>query len=102
MSAIWTVRVLRFITKKTTSRTRPPIVSTSTVKKVGGCQAVPMRGEECLARRFCAALWCGLSAVIFENRFDRIARDVVAEDLQSVYLPENQPAGRSPYARVAI
>jgi hypothetical protein len=51
-------------------------------EEVGGCEAVPMRGEERLPGRLRAALRCWLNAVIREDRFDRVARDVVAEARQ--------------------
>ena len=41
-----------------------------------------MRGQERLPGRVRAALRCGLDAVVFEDRFDRVARHVVAETLQ--------------------
>ena len=41
-----------------------------------------MRGEERLPGRLRAALRCRLNAVILEDRFDRVACDVVAEALQ--------------------
>jgi hypothetical protein len=41
-----------------------------------------MSGQERLPGRLRASLRCGLDAVVFEDGFDRVARDVVAETLQ--------------------
>src|SRR6202049_3787799 len=41
-----------------------------------------MRGQERFPGRVRAALGCGLDAVVFEDRFNRVARHVVAETLQ--------------------
>jgi hypothetical protein len=43
---------------------------------------MPVSGQERLPGRFRAALRCRLDAVVFEDRFDRVARHVVAETLQ--------------------
>ena len=46
-----------------------------------------MSGQERLPGRVRAALRCGLDAVVFEDRFNRVARDVVAETLQPAADP---------------
>jgi hypothetical protein len=51
-------------------------------EEVGCRQAVPMSGQERLPGRVRAPLRCGLDAILFEDRFDRVARHVVAETLQ--------------------
>src|ERR1700730_7054053 len=43
---------------------------------------MPVSGQARLPGRFRAALRCRLDAVVFEDRFDRVARHVVAETLQ--------------------
>jgi len=52
------------------------------VKKSAAARPVPMRGEERLPRHVRAALRCRLNAVILEDRFDRVAGDVVTETLE--------------------
>jgi hypothetical protein len=41
-----------------------------------------MSGQERLPGRLRAALGCGLDAVVIEDRFDRVARRIMAETLQ--------------------
>src|SRR2546421_12643350 len=51
-------------------------------EEIGRREAVPMRGKERLQRHGRATLRCRLDPVILEDRFDRVARDVVAETLE--------------------
>jgi hypothetical protein len=57
------------------------MVSTSTVKK-SAAASPSQRGEECLPRHLRTAFRCRLDAVVLQDRFDRVPRDVVAEVLQ--------------------
>ena len=81
--AIFTARVLSFMTKKTLYRTRPPKVSTSTVNESAAARPSKMSGEKRLPRSVRAALRCRRDAVVPEDRLDRVTRDVVTEALQS-------------------
>src|ERR1700674_693754 len=51
-------------------------------EEVGGREAVPMSGQEGLPGRVRAARRGGFDAVVFEDRLDRVARNVMAETLQ--------------------
>ena len=51
-------------------------------EEVGSREAVPVRGQKRLPGRLRAALRCGLDAVIPEDRFDRVASELVTQVLQ--------------------
>jgi len=60
-------------------------------EEVRGRKALPMRREKRLPRRFRAALRCRLDTVIFENRFDRVAGEVMPEMFQPAADPRVAP-----------
>jgi hypothetical protein len=79
---ISTVRVLSFMTKSTTYRISPATVSTSTVKKSAAASPSQCAARKVLPRHLRPPFGCGLDAVVLQDRFHRVPRDVVAEVLQ--------------------
>ena len=59
--------------------TSPDRVQTSTGRKVGGCDRIPVSSKEGTPGRAARALWSWLDAVGFENVANRGVRDVEAQ-----------------------
>ena len=74
-----TRRVFSSITKKTKYRRRPASVRTSTVKRIGGRQAFPVRLQERLPRRARVPLGSRGEPVVVQDPLDGPLR-VIPED----------------------
>jgi hypothetical protein len=54
-------------------------------ERVGSRETVPVSREERLPRRLRAALRCGGDTVVLEDRFDRVAGNLVAEAVMCLF-----------------